>query len=192
MAPLSSDVSAGDDVLASQYNNLRKDVLDPTTGHDHEGVEGIILDGAIAIAIGTITEDRLTEAVIKKLMNFRTARVTAVTPVSLTTVLDLTTTKGVLNGVEIIPTDTGLTAQIRVTIDGVIIVDQSVSVVGAEVRPVALSSGGRLGIGAQAVVAGDENVAFGGIQMWFIDSLKVEVKATGSVAAHHVLYATNI
>jgi len=34
----SADVNAGDDILASQYNNLRKDVLDLATGHDHNGV----------------------------------------------------------------------------------------------------------------------------------------------------------
>ena len=32
----SSVVSAGDDILASQYNNLRKDVLDLTLGHTHD------------------------------------------------------------------------------------------------------------------------------------------------------------
>ena len=189
MAPLSSDVSAGDDVLASQYNNLRADVLDPTTGHDHEGVEGKILDGAVAIAIGTITEDRLTEAVIKKLMNLRTARVTAATPVALTTVLDLTTTKGVLNGVEIVPTSNGMIGRIKVTVDGVVILDDTVDV-GAAIHSIALSSGGRVGV-KQSLV--NDREASGGIQMWFIDSLKVEVSATAATGAvHHVLYATNI
>ena len=36
----SADVSAGDDILASQYNNLRKDVLDPILGHEHLGGAG--------------------------------------------------------------------------------------------------------------------------------------------------------
>lgn len=38
--PESADVSAGDDVLASQYNNLRKDVLDAVLGHRHTGLAG--------------------------------------------------------------------------------------------------------------------------------------------------------
>ena len=190
MAPLSSDVSAGDDVLASQYNNLRKDVLDPATGHDHEGVEGIILDGAIAIAIGTITEDRLTEAVIKKLMNFRTARVTGVTPTVLTTVLDLTATKGVLNGVEIVPGQNSQTGRIKVTIDGVVIVDDSVNA-GSAKNPIVLSSGGRVGI--KSFISTVQAEASGGIQMWFIDSLKVELRASpAGDSNHHILYATNI
>ena len=40
----SSTVSAGDDILASQYNDLREDVLDNSTGHNHEGTDGKILD----------------------------------------------------------------------------------------------------------------------------------------------------
>src|SRR3990167_7892710 len=36
----SSPVAALDDILASQYNNLRLDVLDATSGHDHDGTEG--------------------------------------------------------------------------------------------------------------------------------------------------------
>lgn len=38
--PESADVSAGDDILASQYNNLRKDVVDPNLGHKHTGAAG--------------------------------------------------------------------------------------------------------------------------------------------------------
>jgi hypothetical protein len=34
----SSDVSAGDTILASHHNNLRKDVVDTTGGHIHDGV----------------------------------------------------------------------------------------------------------------------------------------------------------
>jgi hypothetical protein len=33
----SSTVSAGDTILATQYNNLRTDVIDLTSGHDHDG-----------------------------------------------------------------------------------------------------------------------------------------------------------
>ena len=33
----SSDVLAGNDARASEYNNLRKDVLDLSTGHGHTG-----------------------------------------------------------------------------------------------------------------------------------------------------------
>lgn len=36
----SSPVNAGDDILASQYNNLRDDVVNPSTGHNHDGTAG--------------------------------------------------------------------------------------------------------------------------------------------------------
>jgi len=35
--PISSDVNIGDVILASDHNELREDVLDPSTGHTHEG-----------------------------------------------------------------------------------------------------------------------------------------------------------
>ncbi len=34
---VSSNVSAGDTLLASQYNDLRTDVVNTSTGHDHDG-----------------------------------------------------------------------------------------------------------------------------------------------------------
>ena len=36
--PASADVSAGDDALASEYNNLRQDTLHDTLSHGHTGV----------------------------------------------------------------------------------------------------------------------------------------------------------
>ncbi len=59
MAPLSSDVSAGDDVLASQYNNLRTDVLDPVVGHNHTGKpgEGVAMPGALRITLASLIGD---------------------------------------------------------------------------------------------------------------------------------------
>jgi len=33
----SSEVTETDPVVYTQYNNLRKDVLDPTVGHSHSG-----------------------------------------------------------------------------------------------------------------------------------------------------------
>jgi hypothetical protein len=35
--PYSTNVADGDDTLASQYNNLRKDIYDTIDGHDHGG-----------------------------------------------------------------------------------------------------------------------------------------------------------
>ena len=35
----SADVNAGDQALASQYNNLRADVLNTSTGHTHDGAD---------------------------------------------------------------------------------------------------------------------------------------------------------
>lgn len=40
----SNTVSGGDDILASQYNNLRKDVLDTTLGHTHDGTDSKFID----------------------------------------------------------------------------------------------------------------------------------------------------
>jgi len=39
----SSTVTAGDDATAAQYNNLRKDVLDTTDGHTHNGTDSMLL-----------------------------------------------------------------------------------------------------------------------------------------------------
>lgn len=50
--PESSDVAIGQQATATQYNNLRKDVLDPTVGHDHSGAAGRGKLPAV-IAIGT-------------------------------------------------------------------------------------------------------------------------------------------
>ena len=50
--PQSSTVSSGTDAKASQYNNLRKDVLDLTLGHQHDGVDspGLTEDTAFNVA----------------------------------------------------------------------------------------------------------------------------------------------
>lgn len=65
----SSSINAGDDALASQYNNLRDDVLDETTGHQHTGSG----DG-IQISTSGIEDDAITEAkaqsVYNKLLGF--------------------------------------------------------------------------------------------------------------------------
>jgi len=52
----SSEVTAGvDAVAASNYNNLRKDILDISTGHEHSGIAdgGKQLDGSVAIQSNT-------------------------------------------------------------------------------------------------------------------------------------------
>jgi hypothetical protein len=61
----SAPVAAGDQATATQYNNLRADVLDPTIGHHHDGVDGVNLgqlrlqvfgdglDGDVTIAADT-------------------------------------------------------------------------------------------------------------------------------------------
>ncbi len=48
-------------VLASQYNNLRKDVLDITTGHDHSGNtnEGKQLAGSTALSAQSVLQGQL-------------------------------------------------------------------------------------------------------------------------------------
>jgi hypothetical protein len=48
----SSDVSAGDTILASQYVNLRADVLNTSTGHTHNGTDSkVIANDAITGAM---------------------------------------------------------------------------------------------------------------------------------------------
>jgi hypothetical protein len=56
--PSSGTVSAGGAVLASQYNDLRDDVLDPSTGHTHMGSAGY---GA-QIPTGGLEDGAVTEA----------------------------------------------------------------------------------------------------------------------------------
>lgn len=59
----SSPVAPGDQATAAQYNDLRSDVLDPTTGHTHDGVTGTLMDrpwlgtgadGTVTIAADTL------------------------------------------------------------------------------------------------------------------------------------------
>jgi len=61
----SSPVVAGTDILATSYNNLRSDCLDPTIGHDHEGVDGKQLapESAIAGASANLTTTNLNTMV---------------------------------------------------------------------------------------------------------------------------------
>lgn len=40
----SSNISGGDKATAEQYNNLRKDVVDTTSGHDHDGTDSKQVD----------------------------------------------------------------------------------------------------------------------------------------------------
>ncbi len=59
----SADVNAGDQALASQYNNLRADVLNTSTGHTHDGADSKSLatdavSGAI-IADGGVGANKL-------------------------------------------------------------------------------------------------------------------------------------
>lgn len=54
----SATVSAGDVVQATDHNNLRLDVLDASSGHDHEGTEGNKLNAANAIDAGVLAHER--------------------------------------------------------------------------------------------------------------------------------------
>ena len=55
----SSDVSAGTDATTTQYNNLRADVLDETTGHEHTGSGDGNLIPTAGIEYDAITVDKL-------------------------------------------------------------------------------------------------------------------------------------
>jgi hypothetical protein len=48
----SADVNAGDTALASQYNDLRDDVLNTSSGHTHDGVAGKLITMASGCKIG--------------------------------------------------------------------------------------------------------------------------------------------
>lgn len=59
----SSDVTAGNDAQAQEYNDLRKDVLNTSSGHSHDGADSKILAtdsvDTIQIVDGAITYDKL-------------------------------------------------------------------------------------------------------------------------------------
>lgn len=60
----SSTVTAGVDVVeAAQYNDLRTDVLDPTIGHDHEGVNGKPL-GTSALNDSAVTTAKINDEAV--------------------------------------------------------------------------------------------------------------------------------
>lgn len=61
--PNSGTVASGQQATAAQYNNLRSDVLDPASGHTHDGASGLGFglwtgdgsDGDVTITGGTTT-----------------------------------------------------------------------------------------------------------------------------------------
>ncbi len=53
---VSSNVSPGDTLLASQFNNLRTDVINTSTGHDHDGSDSKLISA----------DDLLGRVIIKK------------------------------------------------------------------------------------------------------------------------------
>lgn len=63
----SSDVNAGDTALATQYNNLRKDVLDPTVGHAHTGAD------SKALATNSVGVTQIASNVDVSAKNFKSA-----------------------------------------------------------------------------------------------------------------------
>jgi hypothetical protein len=48
----SSAVSAGDTIFASDYNDLRKDVLDTALGHTHNGTDSAEIGTDVYLARG--------------------------------------------------------------------------------------------------------------------------------------------
>ena len=54
----SSVVSAGDVASATQYNNLRLDVIDTSTGHTHSGTDSKVLADDAVINV-MVTDDTL-------------------------------------------------------------------------------------------------------------------------------------
>jgi hypothetical protein len=55
----SADVSAGDTILASHYNNLRKDTVNTTSGHTHDGIDSRVIAN-LAITGGMLANDTVT------------------------------------------------------------------------------------------------------------------------------------
>jgi len=80
----SSIVSAGDDILASQYNNLRKDVIDTALGHTHNGVDSKTLaaDSVSATQIATNVDVSAKGFNSDKLDGFHAGNETGKVPVS--------------------------------------------------------------------------------------------------------------
>jgi len=66
----STNVADGEDILAAQYNNLRLDVLDPTTGHDHDGTStgGKKVDHGDLLDTNAISGTYITHAKLNKHM----------------------------------------------------------------------------------------------------------------------------
>ena len=64
----STSLSDGDDALAAQYNNLRLDIFDYTSGHDHDGTSsgGKKVDHADLVDGGAIPNTYLTHAKLTK------------------------------------------------------------------------------------------------------------------------------
>ena len=128
----SSTVVSGEDATPDQYNDLRKDVRDPALGHDHEGTEGKILDGGVALAAGTITEDRLITALADKINNamprLTAKKTTFVTNAStgLETMLNITAKSGRLISLIIEP-GSNTAVRLRVTLDGVLVADTNIN-----------------------------------------------------------------
>jgi len=60
--PNSSPVVSGTDILATAYNDLRDDVLDSSTGHNHDGTDGKSLSLNIAIPAVTATPAEINQA----------------------------------------------------------------------------------------------------------------------------------
>lgn len=180
---VSADVNAGDDILASQYNNLREDVLDETTGHGHTGSG----DGKL------ITLASLAQEVLDRLMNFRTEpKVTGNVNTTLTTVLNLTSTKGVLLGLGIdIASNT--TFRARITVDGVIIFDSTTPTSSSNDQGAKLSAEGKMTIidNASGVTNGIQ--PSGAVNIWFTDSLQIELQSgAGANHPYEILYAENV
>lgn len=98
---VSSDVSAGDSVLASQYNNLRDDVLDTSTGHTHNAVdsknlapEHFTVTPTSAIIGLTIDQDNDASALVIDSENTSTYAVTLNSKFGLNLVQDLADGRG--------------------------------------------------------------------------------------------------
>ncbi len=183
-------VVTGNDATADEYNDLRDDVLDPIVGHDHEGVDGKVLDGGVAIAAGTITEDRLATALTNKLMNFRT-QAPVVTGInnSLTTVLNVASGKGILNALVFRRGTNAFVPRVRITVDGVVIIDDSG--VSQDNEAQFLSAQGTLQEQPVGQTAG-EPTPESAIQIWFTTSLLVEVQNAGNGSSSEILHAIQV
>lgn len=198
----SSTVVSGEDATPDQYNDLRKDVLDPAVGHPHDGsaAGGKKLQGDAALNANSVGLNELKAEVTDQLMNLRTRPVaTGAWPeLGLATILNLTSSKGVLNGIVCIGASGVLLSNqnfiLDITADGVLV--RSIAFTPpAGTRIMSLSQALRMHKQQNVVDLSNENIGhMGSVNIYWTSSLLIQankLSATGS-DFFEIAYAENV